>query len=88
MFEEQFRLLVKESVKEVLSDFVFPTPETKRNTDRPRLLTVDQAAEFLNVSSATIRRLTETGELKAVRAFSCLRFAIEDLEAWIGAAKK
>lgn len=50
--------------------------------DFDRLLTVDEAARLLGLKPATIRRLTHTRELPAVRPTGrrCVRFRLSDLE--------
>ena len=39
----------------------------KKNTTLPKLLTVRQAAEILNVHVETLRRWDKSGKLKAIR---------------------
>lgn len=48
-----------------------------------RLLTVDEVAERLNVSTTTVRRLCATGELSSVRILSNIRVNEEDLEKYV-----
>jgi excisionase family DNA binding protein len=43
------------------------------------LLTVKQAAEVLNVPTATIHRLANSGELQSVRIYNQLRIHSDDL---------
>lgn len=39
----------------------------KKNTTLPKLLTIRQAAEILNVHVETLRRWDKSGKLKAIR---------------------
>ncbi|PPF73606.1 DNA-binding protein [Pseudoclavibacter sp. Z016] len=44
------------------------------------LLTVQQAAEYLNVSVSTVRRLRAQGQLAFVKLGSSVRFTPDDLD--------
>ena len=48
-----------------------------------RLLTPKEAADFLSVSSRTIKRLVSEGGLPAVRVRNSMRFKLQDLELYI-----
>jgi excisionase family DNA binding protein len=65
--------------------------ETKVNSDGlrnlPQYLTLRQAAETLQVSTATLRRAYHRGELKAFLIGCSLRICRTDLEAWIEAQR-
>jgi len=52
----------------------------------PRLLKVDEAAEFLHCSRATVYRLIHEGELPAFRLGhnGSLRLRVDAVEEWIG----
>lgn len=52
------------------------------NPDRG-LYTVDHAAEYLDVSRDTVRRLVGKGELLAVKLGGSTRYAKKDLDALI-----
>jgi len=54
----------------------------KKNTTLPKLLTVRQAAEILNVHVETLRRWDKSGKLKAIRINKRgdRRYKPEDLE--------
>ena len=53
-------------------------------SQRPvRLLTPKEAADFLSVSSRTIKRLVSEGNLPAVRVRNSMRFKLQDLELYI-----
>jgi excisionase family DNA binding protein len=46
-----------------------------------RLLTPDEAAQFLSVSQRTVKRLVADGSLRAYKIRRSMRFRLEDLEA-------
>jgi excisionase family DNA binding protein len=48
-----------------------------------RLLTLDQAAERLQLSSWTVRRAVESGELRAYKPRGRIRIAESDLMNWL-----
>jgi len=53
-------------------------------SQRPvRLLTPKEAADFLSVSSRTIKRLVSEGNLPAIRVRNSMRFKLQDLELYI-----
>mgnify|MGYP001609991539 CR=1 FL=1 len=54
----------------------------KKNTTLPKLLTIRQAAEILNVHVETLRRWDKAGKLKAIRVNDRgdRRYKPEDLE--------
>jgi excisionase family DNA binding protein len=47
------------------------------------LLTPEEAAEFLSVSSRTIKRMVSDGSLLAIRVRNSMRFRLQDLEMYI-----
>ena len=53
-----------------------------------RLLTAREAAEVLNVSTRTIYREGERGNLKKIRVGSRLRFRMEDIQKYIADAEE
>ena len=53
-----------------------------------QLLTLQQAADRLQISMSTIRRLIKAGKLQAVRIGRNLRVRPADLEAYITAGAK
>ena len=53
-----------------------------------QLLTLQQVADRLQVSTSTVRRLVAAGRLKAVRIGRNLRVRPEDLSKYIEEAKK
>ena len=55
---------------------------SKKNTTLPKLLTIRQAAEVLNVHVETLRRWDKAGKLKAIRVNERgdRRYKPEDLE--------
>jgi len=50
-----------------------------------RLMTPDEAASFLSVSTRTIKRLVAEDKLIAIKIRRSMRFKLEDLEAYIQA---
>jgi len=48
-----------------------------------RLMTPDEAAGFLSVSTRTIKRLVSDGSLPAIRVRNSMRFRLQDLEMYI-----
>ena len=48
-----------------------------------RLLTPDEAAQFLSVSQRTVKRLVAEGSLRAYKIRRSMRFRLEDLEAYV-----
>jgi excisionase family DNA binding protein len=53
-----------------------------------QLLTLQQVADRLQVSMSTVRRLVDSGKLKAVRIGRNLRVRPEDLAVYIEASKQ
>ncbi len=58
-----------------------PTPE-------PLLVNARQAGRMLSVCERTIFNLVARGELKAIHIGKSVRFAVEDLKAWIARQQK
>ena len=48
-----------------------------------RLLTPDQARQFLGISSKTLRRLVKDGEIPAVKVSKSMRFELAQLQAFV-----
>ena len=48
-----------------------------------RLLTPDEAAQFLSISKRTVKRLVAEGHLHAYKIRRSMRFKMEDLEAYV-----
>ena len=48
-----------------------------------RLLTPEEAADFLSVSLRTIKRLVSDGSLPAIRVRNSMRFKLRDIEQYI-----
>jgi len=57
----------------------------KRNKARenPEIMTLQDAAEYLNCHPVTVHRLLARGELRAFRLGSGWRFRREDIDTWI-----
>jgi excisionase family DNA binding protein len=52
-----------------------------------RLLTPEEAADFLSVSVRTIKRLVTEGSVQAIRIRGSMRFRLEDLITFIERSK-
>jgi excisionase family DNA binding protein len=52
-----------------------------------RLLTPEEAADFLSVSVRTIKRLVTEGGVQAIRIRGSMRFRLEDLMTFIERSK-
>ncbi len=50
---------------------------------RPLLVTVPQAAELLSIGRTAVYELVWRGELNPVRIGRSVRFAVDDLEAFV-----
>ena len=64
---------------------------TKTTTDTaavPRLLTLEEAAETLNISLKTLRRRIAAGDLPAIQDGRILRVHPRDLEHYIASRRK
>ena len=60
--------------------------EAAMSSHKPvRLMTPDEAASFLLVSTRTLKRLVTEGALGAIKIRGSMRFKLEDLEAFIEA---
>ena len=64
------------------------TPPRPTTACRLRLLTVNEVAELLQVSSKTVRRWVELQELRTHRLGRQLRVSEEDLAAFLGQRRK
>jgi len=52
--------------------------------DKPaRLLTPKEAADYLSVSSRTLKRLVNEKSISAARVRGCMRFRFEDLLSFV-----
>lgn len=49
----------------------------------PRLLNVNEAAQYLNVSRSSVYRMIERGELPPVEVVAKTRLHVDSLDAWI-----
>ena len=54
-----------------------------RSSKPVRLLTPDEAAQFLSVSQRTVKRLVAEGHLRAYKIRRSMRFKLEDLSAYV-----
>jgi excisionase family DNA binding protein len=73
--------------RERREDLHTPAPEQSRPGGR-RLLTLQEAAEFLSVSVASVRRLIAADHLRIVRFNRRLLVDLKDLEIFIQQAKQ
>jgi len=65
------------------------TPESSQNPPPPRLLlTADEAAFALTISTRTLWTLTNAGQIPCVRLGRCVRYAPEALQDWIQGQRK
>ena len=48
-----------------------------------RLLTPEEAAQFLSVSQRTVKRLVAEGSLRAYKISRSMRFRLEDLNTYV-----
>ena len=57
-------------------------------TLEPLLLTPRQAAKTLSICERTLYGLTKSGQLPALKIGRSVRYAVEDLRAWIQRSKE
>ena len=58
--------------------------ELAMTSNKPvRLLTPDEAAQYLSVSQRTVKRLVAEGNLRAYKVRRSMRFRLKDLEAYV-----
>jgi excisionase family DNA binding protein len=62
-------------------------PNTQTQPTAPRLLSVKEAAAFMQVCERTLWGWTDRGELPAVRFGRVKRYVLADLEAFIARQK-
>jgi excisionase family DNA binding protein len=53
-----------------------------------RILTVKELAEMLNVKEKTLYQWAELGQIPCIKLNGCLRFSLQDIQAWIDSCKK
>jgi excisionase family DNA binding protein len=58
-------------------------PSLATSSPRPRLLTPNEVAEQLRVSTMTVYRLIKSGELPAARISSSYRLREDDVDAFL-----
>lgn len=59
------------------------TPDRHEPADEPLLLTARDAARLLACSERTLWKLTDTQEIPCVRIGRAVRYALEDLKAFV-----
>ena len=57
-----------------------------QSQSRPRLLTVQEVADQLRVSTMTVYRLIKSGDLRAMRVGKSFRLREEDIDAYLAKA--
>jgi excisionase family DNA binding protein len=57
------------------------------DTIKPRLLSAQQAAEYLAISERKLWNMTKENRIPAVKIDRCIRYDISDLDSFIVAAK-
>ena len=85
------RLLGRIAAQDAVDQSLLGTPLLNHNkkelamtSSKPvRLLTPDEAAQFLSISQRTVKRLVAEGRLRAYKIRRSMRFKLEDLEAYI-----
>ena len=90
-FLELARLLGRIAAEDAVDPSTLDTPLLNQNrqelamtSSKPvRLLTPDEAAQFLSVSQRTVKRLVADGSLRAYKIRRSMRFRLEDLEAYV-----
>ena len=60
-------------------------PSLATSSPRPRLLTPNEVAEQLRVSTMTVYRLIKSGDLRAVRVGKAYRLLEDDVDAYLEA---
>ncbi|MDA2995326.1 MAG: helix-turn-helix domain-containing protein [Actinomycetota bacterium] len=63
------------------------TPTNSAQPIRSPLLTAEQAAEYLSIGISTVNRYRREGRIKATYISSDARYHIDDLDAFIEAAR-
>lgn len=82
--QHEFRQLMKSCLEEVLGEN--KTPNTERPTNK--LLTVSEAAEFMNLATQTLYGYTSKRLIPFVKRGKKLYFQKEELEKWLLEGKK
>ena len=83
---EQLSNLIQSSVRKVLKE---TPPQTVEPTDQPeQLLTVQQAAELLNLSVPTLYGYTQRAEIPVCKRGKRLYFSKQSLFEWIKDGRK
>ena len=58
-------------------------PSLATSSPRPRLLTPNEVAEHLRVSTMTVYRLIKSGDLRAARIGKSFRISEDDVDAYL-----
>ncbi|NII81199.1 helix-turn-helix domain-containing protein [Pedobacter sp. SG908] len=76
---EDFKILIKQSVREAIEELTINTKQIPQNTSKP--LSRKEAASFLQISLPTLHSYTQRGLIKATKIGKSIRYRIEDIEA-------
>lgn len=88
MIDDHLRQIVREAVAEALAEWS-PPPGAPTPEQGPRcLLRIDEVCDRTGLCDVTIRKLVKVGKLRAVRAFSSIRFDPRDVDACIEVLKE
>ena len=72
-----------DDLAERIADRINESPGSVQSADRPRLLNVKQAAEYLSRTPNAIRNLIAAGAIPMVRIGRRIFFDPRELDAWI-----
>ena len=77
--------LIEDSLKKVLSDKIVQKDE---GSGLPELLSISQAAEYLNLAKQTLYGFTSKGEIPYLKRGKKLYFKKSELANWLSEGKK
>jgi excisionase family DNA binding protein len=64
-------------------------PAMRTDGTPPKMLvSAKEASRMLSLSTRTLYNLRQTGELRAIHVGRSVRYAVDDLRAWIESAKE
>ncbi len=82
----QMRELIRDEMRLVLQEGSIQNQSSE--TEQDAILSVDQAAQFVNLAKATIYELTSKRQIPFFKKGKRLYFSKQDLHAWILEGKK
>jgi len=53
-----------------------------------KLLTVEVAARYLSISARHLWAITDRGDLTSIKVGNCVRYSVEDLDAYIASSRR